>query len=74
MAERDERCCLTHNEPWWSVFYSERGERRGERRFAREDEACEALLARLLTDPKGPLDADEHAPLHAADKRVLEES
>ena len=50
LADRDERLCLTHNHPYWAVFYSERGNHTGERHFDTEAEACEAFLAQLLKD------------------------
>ncbi len=50
LGEADERYCLTHNNPWWSVFYAERGTHNDERRFESEAEACADLLSRLLAD------------------------
>ena len=50
LADRDERLCLTHNHPYWAVFYSERGERSREQRFETEAAACRAFLALLLAD------------------------
>lgn len=35
----------------WSVYYSERGERIGEKRFNSESEACIYLFEKLLSDP-----------------------
>lgn len=35
----------------WAVYYAERGLRSGERHFETEDEACDFLLNRLLSDP-----------------------
>lgn len=35
----------------WSVYYSERGERIGEKNFKSESEACTYLLKKLLSDP-----------------------
>lgn len=35
----------------WSVYYSERGFRVGERLYETEDEACSDLLLRLVQDP-----------------------
>lgn len=35
----------------WAVYYAERGLRSGERRFESEDDACDYLLNRLLSDP-----------------------
>lgn len=50
LGEADERYCLTHNNPWWSVFYAERGSRSYERGFESEAEACAELLTRLTAD------------------------
>ena len=44
-ADVDERYCLAHNQPYWSIFYSERGSHNDERRFDTEAEACDAFLA-----------------------------
>ncbi len=46
-----ERYVLAIEEGGWSVYYSERGCRVGERRFETEDEACAGLLLRLVEDP-----------------------
>lgn len=46
-----ERYVLALEEGGWSVYYSERGTRTGERRFETEDEACSDLLLRLVADP-----------------------
>ena len=35
----------------WAVYYSERGERSGERVFETEDAACRYLLELLTNDP-----------------------
>ena len=35
----------------WEVYYAERGEKKGQKVFASEREACEYLLLRLATDP-----------------------
>ena len=51
LGEAEERYCLTHNNPWWSVFYAERGTHYDERRFEPEAEACADLLSRLQADP-----------------------
>jgi hypothetical protein len=50
-GDRDESMCLEPITGGWAVYYSERGLRSGERRFATEDEACQFLAARLLADP-----------------------
>jgi hypothetical protein len=47
---RDERLCLEPTSGGWRVFYAERDQRTGERRFASEDEACDFMAARLLVD------------------------
>jgi hypothetical protein len=43
-----EQYVLDQSPKGWSVYYSERGQRTGERLFATEEEAC-AYLLRLLT-------------------------
>jgi hypothetical protein len=51
-GRHDERYCL--DQPFagtWAVYYSERGERTGERRFGSEAEACEYLFDLLIRDP-----------------------
>ncbi len=35
----------------WIVYYAERGLRSGQRQFDSEDDACDYLLNRLLSDP-----------------------
>ncbi len=35
----------------WSVYFSERGERAGDRSFDSENEACSFFLERILRDP-----------------------
>jgi hypothetical protein len=35
----------------WSIYYSERGQKIGERLFGSEDEACRYLLQLLADDP-----------------------
>jgi hypothetical protein len=48
----DERYCLDHSsQETWTVYYSERGLRTGERRFESEADACEYLLDLILRDP-----------------------
>lgn len=48
----DERLCLESVAGGWAVYYSERGERAGERRFDTEDEACDFMASRLLADAR----------------------
>ena len=50
-GDRDESMCLEPVPGGWAVYYSERGLRSGERRFAAEDDACQFLASRLLADP-----------------------
>ncbi len=50
-GDRDESMCLEPVTGGWAIYYSERGLRSGERLFETEDEACQFLDARLLTDP-----------------------
>ena len=47
---RDEAMCMQPAEGGWTIFYSERGQRTGERWFETEDEACDFLAQRLLAD------------------------
>jgi hypothetical protein len=48
----DERYCLDHpSHETWTVYYSERGGRTGERRFESEAEACQCLLDLIMRDP-----------------------
>jgi hypothetical protein len=46
----DETYVLEPSDGSFTVFYSERGLRTGERRFDTEDEACRHLLDLLLRD------------------------
>jgi hypothetical protein len=48
--DRDESYCLILENGLWRVFYSERGNRVGERAFSDNREAAEELLHRLLSD------------------------
>ena len=50
-AVADEAYVLEPSDGSFAVFYSERGLRRGERRFDTEDQACHHLLDLLLRDP-----------------------
>jgi hypothetical protein len=43
----EEAMCLLPVTGGWTVFYSERGQRSGERWFETEDEACDFLAERL---------------------------
>lgn len=47
----EEYVLLQEADKTWAVFYSERGLRTGLLSFATESEACEYLLAELLSDP-----------------------
>jgi len=46
----NEKYTLDQIGPKWSVYYSERGQRNGERDFDSEDEACRYLLDLLCID------------------------
>lgn len=46
-----ERYVLALEEGGWSVYYSERGRRRGLNSFDTEDEACDYLFHLLIKDP-----------------------
>lgn len=46
-----ERYCLSQNYNIWSVYYSERGLKTGEKIFLNEHEACKYLLEILIADP-----------------------
>lgn len=45
-----EAYCLENRRSEWEVYYSERGDRSGERTFSSESEACANLLERLRED------------------------
>jgi hypothetical protein len=47
---RSEQYVLAIEDGRWSVYYSERGERRGLASFDTEDAACSDLFERLLVD------------------------
>jgi len=47
----DDVYCLAITSGGWSVWFVERGERRDEVFFETEDEACDELLLRLVSDP-----------------------
>jgi hypothetical protein len=46
-----EQYCMSNDRSLWCVYYSERGQRTGERCFDGEDEACAYMLDLLLRDP-----------------------
>jgi hypothetical protein len=46
----EEQYVLKETSEGWSVFYAERGLRRGEKIHSNEDEACRDLLERILRD------------------------
>jgi hypothetical protein len=48
----DERYCLVRHQDRWHVYYSERGQRSGERVFTDEVAACRALLADIPGRPR----------------------
>ena len=48
---QDESMVLEEGTTGWIVYYAERGLRSGERLFATEEDACDFLARRLLTDP-----------------------
>lgn len=47
---RDEAYCLEQETRGWTVYYEERGEQTGQRRFESEDAACQYLLNLILRD------------------------
>lgn len=47
----DDVYCLAITAGGWSVWFAERGERRDEVFFETEDEACDELLLRVVSDP-----------------------
>jgi hypothetical protein len=47
----NEQYCLESAEGKWYYFYSERGQRSGEKIFQDESEACEFFLSLLKDDP-----------------------
>jgi hypothetical protein len=49
-SAHDESLCLEPGAGGWIAFYSERGNRTGERWFETEHEACDFLANRLLAD------------------------
>jgi hypothetical protein len=50
VQDREERYFMEESPPGWSVYYWERGLRRGEQSFYTEGEACSRLLDLLLRD------------------------
>ena len=46
----EDRYCLEESYGRWTVYYAERGNRREERSFSSEDDACADLLQRILRD------------------------
>lgn len=47
-------CYAIHADgPEWTVYYSERGQRQGEQRFASEAAACRYLIGWLIDDVLG---------------------
>jgi hypothetical protein len=55
----DEWLCLLPVSGDWTVFYSERGGRTGERMYETEDAACDAMAMSLLADRGNRLPAGE---------------
>jgi len=47
----DDVYCLAIAAGGWSVWFAERGKRNDEVFFETEDEACDELLLRLISDP-----------------------
>ena len=47
----DEQYCLEKTGEKWHYYYSERGEKTGERVFDCEDDACEFMHSILENDP-----------------------
>lgn len=44
----NEAFCLINTEDGWEVYYSERGQKSGYRRFSSESEACEYMERKLM--------------------------
>jgi len=44
----NEALCLVREANSWEVYYSERGQKSGTKRFAEETAACEYMLGKLL--------------------------
>ena len=47
----NEKYCLSKEAAKWSVYYSERGQRSGEKEFKKEHDACIYILGLLKNDP-----------------------
>ena len=47
----NEKYVLDQGVDKWSVYYSERGQKSGERTFNTEDEACRYMQKLLINDP-----------------------
>jgi hypothetical protein len=47
----NENHTLERRDDGWAVYYSQRGERALEVVYATEDEACEELYRRIMSDP-----------------------
>jgi len=47
----NEKYCLANESGKWVVYYSERGQRTGEKVFSSESKACEYLFSRMERDP-----------------------
>lgn len=51
-SARDESLVLEHDAVvGWTVYFSERGQRTGERIFGSEDQACQFIFDKLSRDP-----------------------
>jgi len=48
---KDDAYMLERADNQWSVYFSERGQRAGERYFESEDVACHYILRLVLQDP-----------------------
>ncbi len=47
----DEQYCLENNGGKWHYYYSERGQKTGERSFDSESDACEHMYSIVTSDP-----------------------
>lgn len=50
-GSHQDKHCIERSAGGWAVYYSERYERYNEKWFKYEEEACEELLNRLVSDP-----------------------
>ena len=50
-SPKDETYCLEYKFGQWSYFYSERGQRSGEKVFSNECEACIYFYDQITSDP-----------------------